>query len=467
MLLAGRNIPILVGIFTMTATWVGGGYINGTAEAVFDKARGLVWAQAPWGYALSLVIGGTFFAGVMRKNGFTTMLDPFEKRYGKEVSSLLFIPALIGEVFWSAAILVALGTTFGVILDYDFEKSILISASIAVGYTVLGGLLSVAYTDVIQLICIFIGLVIALPSIVDYAGGWDVLWIKYQQEFTSNAFILPDFTNPKWGTQIWTWLDFALLLMLGGIPWQVYFQRVLSSPDAKTARNLSYIAAVGCIVMAIPAILIGMVGATADWQAAGTKAPANASLVLPYVLQHLTPPVIATIGLSAVAAAVMSSVDSSILSASSMFVWNVYRPLFRPNAGEEEVKKVIRVAILVIGGIATVLALQVKSVYGLWYLCADLVYVILFPQLTMALFDKKANVIGAMSGACLGLFLRIGGGEPLLGMPMFLPYPMAHDGTSDFPFRTFAMLLSIFTIYLVSRVTQNISKAQPLQEVEE
>jgi len=41
----------------MTATWVGGGYINGTAEVIYDKDLGLVWAQAPWGYALSLVIG--------------------------------------------------------------------------------------------------------------------------------------------------------------------------------------------------------------------------------------------------------------------------------------------------------------------------------------------------------------------------------------------------------------------------
>lgn len=39
------------------ATWVGGGYINGTAEVVFDSTQGLVWTQAPWGYALSLVIG--------------------------------------------------------------------------------------------------------------------------------------------------------------------------------------------------------------------------------------------------------------------------------------------------------------------------------------------------------------------------------------------------------------------------
>lgn len=54
-MLAGRSIGLFVGIFTMTATWVGGGYINGTAEIIYTK--GLVWCQAPFGYALSLVFG--------------------------------------------------------------------------------------------------------------------------------------------------------------------------------------------------------------------------------------------------------------------------------------------------------------------------------------------------------------------------------------------------------------------------
>jgi high affinity choline transporter 7 len=54
-MLAGRNIGLFVGIFTMTATWVGGGYINGTAEAIYTT--GLVWCQAPFGYSLSLVMG--------------------------------------------------------------------------------------------------------------------------------------------------------------------------------------------------------------------------------------------------------------------------------------------------------------------------------------------------------------------------------------------------------------------------
>lgn len=58
------------------ATWVGGGYINGTAEMLYND--GLVWCQAPFGYSLSLVLGGLFFAERMRQHGYVTMLDPFQ-----------------------------------------------------------------------------------------------------------------------------------------------------------------------------------------------------------------------------------------------------------------------------------------------------------------------------------------------------------------------------------------------------
>ena len=113
-MLAGRNIGMFVGIFTMTATWVGGGYINGTAEIVFND--GLIWCQAPFGYALSLMLGGIFFANKMRTKGYVTMLDPLQDAYGSRMGGLLFLPALCGEVFWSAGILAALGESHWAIL---------------------------------------------------------------------------------------------------------------------------------------------------------------------------------------------------------------------------------------------------------------------------------------------------------------------------------------------------------------
>jgi len=452
LLLAGRRIPLFVGVFTLTATWVGGGYINGTAEFVYDSQQGIFWAQAPWGYALSLVLGGLFFAGKMRRLGFTTLLDPFEIRYGKRVAAGLFLPALLGEVFWSAAILVALGTTFGTILNLSFSTSILISAAVAISYTAVGGLRSVAYTDVVQLLCILIGLGIAIPFALSRVGGSEVVLHSYVRQ-------MPEFPR---GSAVWPWIDMALVLILGGIPWQVYFQRVLASENERAAVRLSYVAGIGCAAMAVPAVLIGAIGAVADWSATAAGPPPQSALVLPYVLQYLTPPAIAVIGLGAVAAAVMSSVDSSILSASSMFAWNVYRPLFRPHADDRETRYVVRAAVVVVGIAATALALSVESVYVLWCLCADLVYVILFPQLLTALFDRRANRTGVISGAAVGLVLRLGGGEPYLGLPAVIRYPMQTSDGCHFPFRTVAMLSGLATIWLVSRATASRDAPRPL-----
>ena len=111
MILAGRSLPVSIALMTMTATWVGGGFINGTAEFVAEN--GLAWAQAPWGYGLSLIFGGLFFAGKMRSLNYTTMLDPIEDRFGQPMAAILYLPALMGEMFWTAAVLTALGTTFG------------------------------------------------------------------------------------------------------------------------------------------------------------------------------------------------------------------------------------------------------------------------------------------------------------------------------------------------------------------
>ena len=104
-------------------------------------------------------IGGLFFAKIMRNRNYVTMLDPLQEKYGDWMGGVLYIPAFLGETMWSAAILGALGSTLSIIIDLEIDLAVIISAVIAVGYTFFGGLYSVAFTDVIQLICIFIGLV--------------------------------------------------------------------------------------------------------------------------------------------------------------------------------------------------------------------------------------------------------------------------------------------------------------------
>ena len=448
MMLAGRNLPLFVAICTMSATWVGGGFINGTSE--YTASQGLVWVQAPWGYALSLVVGGLFFARTMRRRRYHTMLDPLTERYGEKLTAILFLPALTGELFWTAAILTALGATFGTVLGIDLTTAILLSAAIAVAYTALGGLWAVALTDVLQLGILFFGLALIVPYALDYTGGLEATYAAYQDKFGAAASLLP--SQEALGDSYWTWWDYALLLIFGGIPWQVYFQRVLSARDERTAVRLSLIAGVVCLLAAIAPVLIGMVAATVDWSLLPAGPPPDASATLPWVVRYLTNPVVAVIGLGAVAAAVMSSVDSSVLSASSMGIWNVYKPLIDPGLPDSKIAELIQRCIWIVGVAATLIAFQVQSVYALWFLCSDFVYCLLFPALVCALFDPRANKYGAAAGFLLAAFLRFGGGDATLGLPEYLPYP------TDFPFRTLAMVSGLASIVIVSRL---VGTAEP------
>ncbi|XP_055356462.1 high-affinity choline transporter 1-like isoform X2 [Paramacrobiotus metropolitanus] len=389
----------------------------------------------------------------MRAEGYVTMLDPFQLKFGRRMGALLFLPALLGDIFWSAAILSALGSTLTVIVGLNDILSIVLSACIAIVYTMFGGLYSVAYTDVIQLICIFVGLWICVPFALTHE--------KVIPISSSKAQWLGTLTGRYAGVYI----DTYMVLLLGGIPWQEFFQRVLAAKTTRNAQMLSYVGTVGCAVMAIPSILIGAVARSADWTntTIGHSPGTNGSdhefrMVLPLVLQNFTPTAVAFIGLGAVSAAVMSSADSAILAAGTLFARNIYKFLIREKATEREILIVMKLTVVAVGAMATGLAICIRSVYGLWFLCSDLVYVILFPQLVLVLYYRNANTYGSLAGYVIGMLLRLLGGEPIIGLPPIIPYfnLLDNDDTQLFPFRTFAMLVSLATIVATSELTRHL-----------
>lgn len=101
LIVAGRSMPLLLALLTMTATWVDGGYLLGTAEGAYKSSFAL-GIQGGLCFGCSLILGGLLFARPMRRLGFTTLIDPFESRYGKRWALVLFAPAMLAEVFWGA-----------------------------------------------------------------------------------------------------------------------------------------------------------------------------------------------------------------------------------------------------------------------------------------------------------------------------------------------------------------------------
>ncbi len=126
--------------------------------------------------------------------------------------------------------------------------------------------------------------------------------------------------------------------------------------------------------------------------------------------------------------------------------------MFSLQASEREIIWVMRGAILGVGILAMVMGIAIESIYGLWFLCADLVYVILFPQLVSVVYLKGTNTYGSLSGYIIGLLMRLLGGEPLIKLPAAIQYPGydADNNVQYFPFKTLCMLISFFTIIAVS-----------------
>ena len=196
----------------------------------------------------------------MRRLEFTTLVDPFEARFGKRWAAVLFVPAMCAEVFWSAELLVAVGSTFGVVLGMPFTQAVLLSAAVVTAYTVVGGMWSVAYTDVVQLGMVALGMVFALAFMAGELGGLTASGRATRRHVlgrpaSSRQCRLP---APRWTmARIVGWWDVSLMLMLGGVPWNCYFQRVLACQTPARAQWHSLLAGALTIAFTVPPLLLG------------------------------------------------------------------------------------------------------------------------------------------------------------------------------------------------------------------
>uniref|UniRef100_A0A3Q2YL68 High affinity choline transporter 1-like n=1 Tax=Hippocampus comes TaxID=109280 RepID=A0A3Q2YL68_HIPCM len=457
-IVGGRDMIVVIGVFTMTATWVGGGYIMGTAEAVYSPAQGLIWAFGPVSYFLNFLIAGLFFAKPMRSKHYVTMLDPFQHRYGQFFTTAILLPALFSDILWVACILAALGGTMSIILDISATISIPISAAVSISYTVLGGLYAVAYTDVIQLSFIFVSLWLSIPFM----------------------FLSPAVTDPSQTTNFnqsnsfpWVgevkledagkWTDDFFVLALGGLACQALFQRILAASSSAQAQVTCFAAGGFAFIMGIPSVIIGAVAASADWNQTGYGLPppyerGEAGNILPLALSYIAPTWVSVLGIGALAAAVMSSMDSALLSSGSMFTQNIYKTTLRKQASERELKWVIRISVLLVGLAGTCLAFNKSSILSLWVLANDTLYCVIAPQLTCAVHLRSGNCYGAISGYVIALLLRVLSGEPALGIPPVLLFPgwREEDGviTQYFPFRTLIVFISLAVVVFMSWLFQ-------------
>ncbi|CAB1426671.1 unnamed protein product [Pleuronectes platessa] len=259
-LLGNRSINLVVGIFTMTATWVGGGFIVGTAEMVYTPSMGLTWAATMLtAYSSSFILCGLVFAKPLREMKCVTMMDPFHIKYGPVLTAGLSLASISLDVMCVTVTLIGLGGTMSVVLDLPYTLCIWISAAVVIIYTLLGGLYSVAYTDIIQLLLIFISLWLCVPFVLMNPNCLEI-----SETLMNNTLHAPWIGAPgleKTGIM----MDEFFMFSLGSLGYQCLHQRTLAASSLATAKLSCLVAAFLILVFGTPPILLGAAAASTDW----------------------------------------------------------------------------------------------------------------------------------------------------------------------------------------------------------
>ena len=227
---AGRNLPLYIVIATVFATWFGSETVLGISSTfVQEGLAGIV--EDPFGASLCLIFVGMFFAAKLYRMNLLTIGDYYRQRYNRTVEVLTSLAIVASYLGWVSAQIVALGLVFSFVTQgaITYQQGMVIGAGIVLLYTLFGGMWSVALTDAFQMTIIVLGMLYLAWFLSDMAGGVSVVIDHAAKADKFNFW-------PKLETRdVLAFVGAAVTMMLGSIPQQDVFQRVMSAKDEKTA----------------------------------------------------------------------------------------------------------------------------------------------------------------------------------------------------------------------------------------
>ena len=392
---AGRSLPLWLCTATVIATWFGGGVMIGVAGSAYEDGMLGVIAD-PIGGSVALVLVGLFFVRLFRRLRLFSWVEVMEQRYGTIAGIIASIGALMSMIMWVAGMLVAFGIIFETLTGVPMVVGIVGGALIVVIYTSLGGMLAVALTDFVQMIIIAVGLVMLFVVVLFDAGGWSTVAAQLPEH--TFRLVPIEHSLDEWMLYIRAWL----ILGLADIASQSLLQRAMSSKSERVAQNSFYLAAVGYFMLGMIPVLLGIIASVTMPGLAVAE-----SVVPSLALEHLHPVAIA-IFVGALLAAIMSSCDSAILAAATVFSTNIL-PRLMPSPPESAQLLAIRLGIPGAGLVAVAIALNSKAVFDTVLDANMLVLAAVIAPFILAVWWKKANRFGALAamGAGIGTWLLV------------------------------------------------------------
>ncbi len=394
---AGRSLPLFIVVATTFATWFGSEAVLG-ASAVFmrDGLGGVV--EDPFGAAFCLILVGMFFAAKLYRYNFLTIGDYYRERYGTLIEVLMSGFIILSYLGWVAAQIKALGLVFHMLdpVLFSEEAGMIIGTLIVMIYTLFGGMWSVALTDFFQMIVIVVGLVLIAYFATDLAGGVHVV----VQEASSRNLL--DFFPDANLRDVLFFIAALITMMLGSIPQQDVYQRVMSAKNVDVARRGPILGGILYLLFALVPMYIGAAAFGYIPDTVGAMLAEDPQKILPaFILGHM-PLAAQVLFFGALLSAIMSTASATLLAPSTSFVENLLR-YARPNMSDQASLRAMRVAVVVFAMCVMVFALTSShSIYEMVASAYTVTLVGAFVPLVMGLYWKRATTQGA-------LFAVIGG----------------------------------------------------------
>ena len=395
---AGRSLPLAVVIATTFATWFGSETVLGApAKFVSDGLGGVV--EDPFGAGMCLVLVGLFFARKLYLRNIITIGDYYRQRFGRVVEVLCSVIIIFSYLGWVGAQITALGLVFNLLSQgaISLAWGMTIGTLVVLVYTLYGGMWSVALTDFVQMIVITVGLLAIAWFAAGMAGGADKV-IDYAAREGKFQFL------PTGGLKEWLFfIGAAITMMLGSVPQQDVFQRVMSSKDEDTAVRGPIIGGSLYILFAFVPMFVVVAALMVLPETQGMLADDPQRVLPTLVLEHM-PVVLQVAFFGALLSAIMSTASATMLAPSTTFVENILRNL-RPGMSDQQTLKAMRISVLVFTVCVLVYSITMEgsSIYELVAGAYQVPLVGAFVPLAFGVYWKRATTQGALLAVVMGL----------------------------------------------------------------
>jgi len=388
---AGRNLSPWVLVGTMLATWMGTGSILGNAGKTYET--GVAALMLPIGSVLGIILL-TRIAGKVRDYEKFTVPEILGDRFGPIARILSVISLVMAYMVIVSYQYNAGGAVLHTVLISEsgeplisVETGTIIAAVFIIAYTMLAGLVSVAYTDVANGLIILLSFLISIPILLTEAGGFSGMREAFE------AMDKADHMNFFGVYSTVDIINFCLppfLLILGDAN---MYQRFFASKDAEGAKF-----ATTTLIFAVA--LAELMIIFAAWVSSSMVPDAEiGKYILIYASHKFLPIFLSAVMMTTIVGIIISTADSFLLVPATTLMRDIYMNYVNPYANEKRIVLLSRLLVLVLGIVAYIVSLGFAKSAGFFEraLYAYTIYgASITPALVAALFWKRASKIGAI-----------------------------------------------------------------------